>query len=220
MTPYAVRQWRLLPAHSTYAVSCQSQRLRTIGCFCPPNIGTGLLWRPRVRFAPLVQGECGALTAPSAADVSWDQRLLYRLFHCWVRLFRKDGWDDLDRIRETIAGLRDDQKTMEEQRLQNESRAADRAIALRLVALYHWARSTEILAHFMLQGQPTDPFGEIDKHFEAGIEAATASGDAQHEVILRWLHAAGRIMVTNSLWWDYPISQFSNVGIRPLSHEA
>ena len=143
----------------------------------------------------------GALTAPSVAAVSWDRRLLYRLFHCWIRLFRKDGWDDLDRIRETIAGLRDDQKTMEEQRLQNGSQAADRAIALRLAALYHWARGTEILAHFMLQGQPTDPFGQIDKHFEAGIEAATASGDAQHEVILRWLHAAGRIMVTNSLWW-------------------
>ena len=141
------------------------------------------------------------LTAPTVADVSWDQRLLYRLFHCWVRLFRKDGWDDLDRIRETIAGLRDDQKTMEEQRLQNGSQATDRAIALRLAALYHWARGTEILAHYMLQGRPTEPFSQIDKHFEAGIKAATASGDAQHEVILRWLHAAGRIMVTNSLWW-------------------
>ena len=142
-----------------------------------------------------------ALTSPSVADVSWDQRLLYRLFHCWVRLFRKSGWDDLDRIRETIAGLRDDQKTMEERRLQNQSQAEDRAIALRLAALYHWARGTEILAHYMLQGQPSNPFGQLDKHFEAGIKAATASGDAQHEIILRWLHATGRIMATNSLWW-------------------
>ncbi len=30
---------------------------------------------------------------------------------------------------------------------------------------------------------------------------ATASGDAQHEIILRWLHATARVMVTNSLWW-------------------
>ena len=141
------------------------------------------------------------LVAPSVADVPWDRRLLYRLFHCWVRLFRKGGWDDLDRIRETISGLRDDQKEMETQRLQNGSVAIDRAIALRLAALYHWARATEILAHYMLQGQPSDPFGQIDRHFEAGIRAATASGDAQHEVILRWLYAAGRIMVTNSLWW-------------------
>ena len=142
-----------------------------------------------------------SLAAPSVADVPWDLRLLYRLFHCWVRLFRKDGWDDLDRVRETIAGLRDDQKTMEERRLRNGSEVVDRAIALRLAALYHWAKGTEILAHYMLQGEPSDPFSQIDKHFDAGVKAARASGDAQHEVILRWLHATGRIMVTNSLWW-------------------
>lgn len=142
-----------------------------------------------------------ALTSPSVADVPWDQRLLYRLFECWIRLFRKDGWDDLDRIREIIAGLRDDQRIHEEQRLQTESQAEARAIALRLVALYHWAKATEILSIYMLQGEPGNPFGQMDQHFEAGIKAASASGDPQHEVILRWLHTAGRIMITNSLWW-------------------
>ena len=142
-----------------------------------------------------------ALEAPSVADVPWDRRLLYRLFDCWVRLFRKDGWDDLDRIREIIAGLRNDQEVHEQDRLQNGSEEIDRAIALRLVALYHWAKATETLATYMLQGEPGNPFGILDKHFEAGTKAATASGDAQLEVILRWLHAAGRIMVTNSLWW-------------------
>ena len=142
-----------------------------------------------------------ALAPPSAANVSWDRRLLYRLFDCWVRLFRKDGWDDLDRIREIIAGLRDDQKTMEGHRLQNGSAVLDRIMALRLAALYHWARATEVVARYMLQGQPSDPFGQLDKHFEAGIRAAAASGDAQHEIILRWLHATSRIMVSNSLWW-------------------
>ena len=142
-----------------------------------------------------------SLTSPSVADVQWDQRLLYRLFECWIRLFRKDGWDDLDRIREIIAGLRDDQRIHEEQRLQTESQAEARAIALRLVALYHWAKATEILSIYMLQGEPGNPFGQMDQHFEAGIKAASASGDPQHEVILRWLHTAGRIMITNSLWW-------------------
>ena len=140
-----------------------------------------------------------ALTAPSVAESSWDRRLLYRLFHCWVRLFRKEGWDDLDRIREIVAGLRDDQKSYEEARLRNGSHAADRAIALRLAALYHWARGTELVAQYMLQGQPANPFGSIDKHFDGAIKAAT--GDAQHEIILRWLHATARVMVTNSLWW-------------------
>lgn len=141
------------------------------------------------------------LRAPSVSDVAWDRRLLYRLFHCWVRLFRKDGWDDLDRIREIIAGLRDDQKDFEAERLNNGSHAADRLIALRLAALYHWAKGTEILADYMLQGRPANPFGALDKHFDAALKAAIASGDAQHEIIIRWLHASARIMVTNSLWW-------------------
>ena len=145
------------------------------------------------------QGE--ALRVPSVADAQWDRRLLYRLFDCWVRLFRKEGWDDLDRIREIIAGLRNDQKIHEERRLRNGSDSEDRAIALRLAALYNWAKGTETLASYMLQGQPGAPFGTLDKHFEAGIKAAAASGDAQHEVVLRWLHATSRIMVTNSLWW-------------------
>ena len=160
-----------------------------------------------------------ALRAPSVAESSWDHRLLYRLFHCWVRLFRKDGWDDLDRIREIIAGLREDQTKFEEARLQNGSHAADRAIALRLAALYHWAKGTELVAHYMLQGQPANPFGLIDKHFEGAIGAATASGDAQHEIILRWLHATARIMVTSSLWWaTRTVNSRTTDFVRSLTH--
>ena len=160
-----------------------------------------------------------ALTTPSVAENPWDRRLLYRIFHCWVRLFRKDGWRDLEQISEIIAGLRDDQKNHEEARLQNGSPAADRAIALRLVALYHWARGTEIVARYMLQGQPASPFGLIDKHFDGAIKAATASGDAQHEVILRWLHATARIMVTNSLWWaTRAVNSRTTEFVRYLTH--
>ena len=142
-----------------------------------------------------------ATVIPSVASVKWDRRLLYRLFDCWVRLFRKEGWDDLDRIREIVAGLREDQREHEAARFSSHSAAEDRAIALRLIALYHWAKATEILSEYMLQGQPQNIFGELDKHFESGIKAAMASADAQHEVILRWLHASARLMVTNSLWW-------------------
>ena len=72
-------------------------------------------------------------------------------------VFRKHGWDDLDRIGEIIAELRQDQKRFEEARLQNGSPAEDRAIALRLAALYYWARGTEILARYMLEGAAGQP---------------------------------------------------------------
>ena len=159
------------------------------------------------------------LDAPSVADVTWDRRLLYRLFDCWVRLFRKRGWDDLHRISEIIADLRDDQNSHEERYLEKGSKVEDRANAFRLAALYHWAKGTETLASYMLQGEPVDPFSSFDKHFEAGIKAAAASGDAQHEVILRWLHATSRIMVTNSLWWvTRAVNSQTTEFVRSLTH--
>lgn len=143
------------------------------------------------------QGE-DILKAPSEADAGWDHILLCRLFDCWVRLFRKRGRDDLDHIREIIVGLRDDQNVHEAHLWQNGSESV---IALRLLALYNWAKGTETLATFILQEEPDEPFDTLDKHFETGIKAAGVSGDAQLEVVLRWLHATARIMVMNSPQW-------------------
>ena len=54
---------------------------------------------------------------------------------------------------------------------------------------------------------------------ESGIRAAGASGDAQHEVDLRWLHATARIMVTNSLWWAMrTVSSKTSDFVRSLIH--
>jgi superfamily II DNA/RNA helicase len=142
-----------------------------------------------------------SISEPSTADQPWHYRLLYRLFDCWVRLYRKKGWDDLDRIRETIAGLREDQRQFERTSLESGSNAQDRAMALRLIAFYNWAKATELLAQYMLQGEPRGINAQLDKHFEAATDAATAGGDAQLEVLMRWLHATSRQMVAGSLWW-------------------
>ncbi len=141
------------------------------------------------------------IQVPSSADVAWQLRLLYRLFECWIRLFRKRRWDDLDRIREIITGLREDQKTYESSALDSGSNANDRAMALRLISLYHWTKGTELLAKYMLQGEPAGISALLDKHFESAINAATASADAKLEVLLRWLHATSRQMVAGSVWW-------------------
>jgi superfamily II DNA/RNA helicase len=137
----------------------------------------------------------------SVADQPWHYRLLYRLYECWVRLLRKKGWNDLDRIREIIAGLREDQRQFEQSCLASGSNAQDRAMALRLIAFYNWAKATELLAKYVLQGEPGGINALLDKHFEAAVDAATVGGDAQMEVLMRWLHAAARQMVSGSLWW-------------------
>jgi len=136
---------------------------------------------------------------PSVADASWDRRILYRLFDCWVRLLRKRGWDDLDGVREIIANLRKDQKQYEPPVLSNNDKETQ-AVALRLIALYHWAKATELLAVYTLQGQPPGIDGELDKHFEAARKAAQAYQDTTLDVLLRWLHVTARRMVAGSLW--------------------
>ena len=83
----------------------------------------------------------------------------------------------------------------------NSSNAEDKVMALRLITLYNWAKGTELLAKYMLQGEPAGIGALLDKHFDAGVGAAAASGDAQIEVLLRWLHAASRQMVAGSIWW-------------------
>jgi len=141
------------------------------------------------------------LVIPSIANVLWDRRILYRLYECWLRLFRKKNWDDLHRIHEIISGLREDQKFFESQVLGSDNPHEDRSMALRLVAFYHWAKATEILAIYVLQGEPGDIGTQLDKHFESASEAAAASGDSQMELLSHWLHQASQRMVAVSVWW-------------------
>ena len=138
---------------------------------------------------------------PSIAGAPWDRRVLFRLYDCWVRLLRKERWDDLDGIREIITGLRSDQATYESTLLQSERNSAARTVALRLIALYHWAKATELVAIYMLQGQPAGITQELDTHFEGARDATLASNDPGFHVLLGWLHAGARRMVAGSVWW-------------------
>ncbi len=131
---------------------------------------------------------------------SWDKRLLKRLFECWVCLFRKKRWEDLNRINEVIVELRNEQKQYESEAL-NISSNDKHSMALRLICLYHWAKATEIQAKFILMGEPSGVITLLNKHFESAIEAAAASSDSQLEILLRWLQIAVRQMIYDSIWW-------------------
>lgn len=141
---------------------------------------------------------------PSVASVTWDHRILFRLYDCWIRLFRKNQWDDLDGVREIVAGLREDQKHYESTLLAAGTPDDAQAVACRLIALYHWAKATETLAVYMLQGEPPSVDTELDQHFESARKAAQAGGDASLDVILRWLHVASRRMVAFSKTCNLP----------------
>ena len=135
---------------------------------------------------------------PEVDGVPWDRRLLYRIFDCWVRMFRKDSPRDLAAIQQVIADLRVDQKEHESKLLETAERDRDQAVAFRLVALYHWAKATELMSVYLTEGDPPGILRNLDKHFERGVAAAEASRDTQFEMVLRWLHAAAKAIVRNS----------------------
>ncbi len=156
-----------------------------------------------------------AAVVPSVATVGWDQRVLFRLFDCWIRLLRKDRWDDLDGIRAVVISLREDQKEYEAQALERDDDADARTIAFRLIALYHWAKATELLSVYMLQGEPPGIEAELNRHFEAAYDAVLSGRDPALDVLVRWLHVAARGMVSGSLWSvaraiNTPVSRFIN----------
>ena len=156
-------------------------------------------------------------SAPSAANAAWDERVLYRLYDCWVRLFRKNQWDDLDRVREVVAGLREDQRQHEATLLESAKQSGTDSVAYRLIALYHWAKATEQLAVYMLQGTPPAIDSELDQHFESARSAAQAASDASLDVLLRWLHVASRRMVASSIWW---VAQKVNSRVTSFINQA
>ena len=136
---------------------------------------------------------------PAVHDSSWDHQLLWQLYECWVRLMRKQGRDDLNEVGKIVAKLRRDQKQYEDKYLDTLDNALAQAAALRLIALYHWAKATELLAVYMLQGQPASIEAELDKHFEAAQQAALTGQDVRLGVMLRWLHVTSRRMVADLL---------------------
>lgn len=149
----------------------------------------------------------GTVKAPSVAKEPWDKRVLYRVFDCWIRLFRKESWDDLHRIHEIVAGLREDQKQYEQDVLTGADSQKERVMALRLVALYNWAKATELLATYVAQGSPSNINTSIDRHFSQATEALPGSKDPALEVILKWLHVASRRMIAGSIWWGVVVSR-------------
>ncbi|HDL01525.1 MAG TPA: DEAD/DEAH box helicase, partial [candidate division Zixibacteria bacterium] len=131
----------------------------------------------------------------------WDQRILFRLFDCWVSLFRKNSWQDLTNITTAISKLRDEQTQYEDDYLKTDSNNKNQAKAMRLMSLYHWAKASELLSLYMLQGEPADIKPQLDRHFDLAIKISADGGDAQLEILLRWLHASAEQMVNGSIWW-------------------
>ena len=127
-------------------------------------------------------------------DDDWGHRVWAVTLNIWLRVVRKHGWEDLDRIQEYVAVLREQQGAHEPTFLAGLEDSGSQGPAWRLIAEYHLAKTVEVLGIFV--GQGTGPDGRYDVHqqleaqFDRALGACARGGLVDLEVLVRLLARA------------------------------
>lgn len=145
--------------------------------------------------------ERGVTPERFSSSGSWDSQVLADLGQIWTLLLRKDGWADLEGVAKVVARLRSEQQESEAALFEAQDRPENvHAAGWRLVALYHWARLSELVATYLMQGEPADVTVQLDFHFDRAISSARQSADPAFVVVLQWQRAMAQRMVAGALW--------------------
>ncbi len=133
----------------------------------------------------------------------WGVRVWSSVLDVWLRLLRKQGWDDLDAVQERVVALRQAQLQVEPAFLEAAEARQDVRPAWELMAQYHLAKAAEVLGVYLGQGS-VDGHYDIREQLEAQFDRATgASARGQLielETMSRLLARASRAMIDNSIW--------------------
>ena len=148
----------------------------------------------------LLEGGIPMLALPGA---SWGDRVWAATLEIWLRLFRKNGWEDLDAVQARVAELRRNQAEHEPSFLRTLEERRDIAPALRLMAQYHLARAAELLAEYVTQGSADGRFDidpQLDAQFDRALAACARGHLLEFENFVRLLDRAAKVLVGNSIW--------------------
>ena len=130
----------------------------------------------------------------------WKEKTLATIIDVWLRLIRKKGWNDRDRVLENIAQLRESQKQYEKQFLEQSKRKQD---AYELIILYHLAAAAEKMALYITDGKVDGNFQIqqiLDSHFDRAINVCDEVQMIELEPITRLLEHTSKQLVDNSIW--------------------
>jgi len=138
----------------------------------------------------------------STDSSEWDLRLFSTIYLAIVHLIRKKDSEDLKQASKLIEKLRAEQKKYEKLYLENRDLAFQKGAAYDLAALYHLAKSVELLGEYMLQGTPSPSrlLTMLDLQFENALKYCTLSRHMELDLILRMLQLTFKKMIENSIW--------------------
>lgn len=137
---------------------------------------------------------------------SWGERTLATILDIWLRLLRKDGWQDLNEVQQHVVSLRENQKNfeatyLEEKQLESSSKA--RTSAWELVALYHLSKAAELLAVYTTQGHIDGHFDirqQAEAQFDRALTACSRAELIELHIATRLLARTAQQLIENSIW--------------------
>lgn len=188
----AYRLYRVLPEQKTTLDEAEL-RLHQSALAVLGDLGADAARNLRERQWPTLELE--------SAD--WRTRTLSTIIDIWLRLIRKQGWDDRDAVLERIAKLRQAQEAFESSYLKNVEGHSAKAAALELIVLYHLAKAAEILALYVTDGVVEGNFqvkNLLDMQFDRAVAACEHGTAFQLEPLARLLAAAARQLADNAIW--------------------
>lgn len=130
----------------------------------------------------------------------WDVKVFKTTYLAFLYLIKKDNWEDLHKASQFIQDLREDQLKYEKQYLSFEDTKHLKGRAYELVGLYHFAKSIELMASFMVNGEPYEIREQIDFHFEKAIEATEQTSNVEMNLLMQILKNTIKQMISNSVW--------------------
>lgn len=137
-------------------------------------------------------------------DEDWGRRVWATTLDTWLRLIRKHGWEDLDRVQTNVVRIREAQRASEPAYLHQLEEHGSQEPAWQLITEYHLAKAAEILGVFTGQGTGADGRFDIHQQLEAQFDralGACARGQLMElEVLVRLLSKAAEALVENSIW--------------------
>lgn len=133
----------------------------------------------------------------------WGVRVWASVLDVWLRLLRKQGWDDLDAVQNRIVAIRNAQREVEPNFLKEAETRGDARPAWELMTHYHLAKAAELLGTYIGQGSAGGHFDirqQLEAQFDRAIEAAARGQLIERETMTRLLARSASVMVDNSIW--------------------
>jgi replicative superfamily II helicase len=136
----------------------------------------------------------------------WSSRLLVIIFKVIVSLVIKKSWKDISQAIELINQLRNEQKEFEEKYLNQLGEESRPYGAAEIVSLYHFAKTSEILGQYLLEGKtPNNDFdieNKVKHHLRIAKEFANASGNIMLELLYQYVEAFSIKLIRNTIWYS------------------